>query len=435
MNALNNDQNDSMDDFFRDRFQDFESDAGDFLWDQIEPQLPVTPVRRFIYWPWAAVAMLTMLIGAYMLSSDSIRKIVFLKNGADTPTLTTHEKGNTPVHTIRKIGGEGHQVEIAKKIQQQSQPLFKNGFDNKGIRYHASQAASRTQITKQITKQQENRTEFAYDKTSTPNAERIKTDNSGSDNGTTPFTESNKANATKLNALHVLESKPYQFLTSHFAKTKIRFKGPKPAVYYKIKQPVELYVSAMPLVNYYTITPNETDANYVHGITVNDGGRIGIYAQAGLRFSLSDRMKLRTGLSFSSSSQLISYQVRTDSIVSQASDSQATNVSFAEEAKEYKLKANYVGAKVDYQYILLKGPSITHHITLGIEGAINLNDTKMATSFVNIGYGLSRQIGDNVHFFVEPTWSYALFSQSDANALLLVKPNKIGFNLGLTVKL
>ena len=439
MNALNNEQDDSMDEFFRDRFSDFESDAGDFLWSRIEPELPVAPVRRFVYWQVAAAAILALLIGTYFLSSDSITTTIFSSKISESTTIATVPV-NKPSNQVGKSISAPH---IAKKlIATQKESAFKDDFHAKNLTYHPGSLGVAAKKTKdnqhqKSTNQQVIHNERAYDKIVTENKQQIidNTSTSLEENGSLSQELNTNTNATAIErSLTSLQSKPYQLLVSHFAKTKIRFKGPKPAIYYKVKHPAELYVSAMPLVNYYTITPNETDDNYVHGVTVNDGGRVGIYAQGGLRFTLSEKIKLRTGLSFSSSSQLISYQVRTDSIISQSSD-QTTNVSFVDVSKEYKLKANYVGAKADMQYILLKGQALTHHLTLGLEGAVNLNDTKMLTSFINVGYGISRQIGDNVHFFIEPTWSYALMSQSDANALLLVKPNKIGFNLGMTIKL
>lgn len=437
MNGLNNEQNDSMDEFFRDRFNDFESDAGDFLWSRIEPELPVAPVRRFVYWQVAAAAMLALLIGTYFLSSNNTFKTGFLSKTSESTVSTS-----IPLDKSSNRKGEKIPVPlIAKKmIDRQEETTFDSDYHAKKLTYHPSSLGGADRKTSSKSgNQQVTRNESAYDKIVTEHSQKniahSTVDKDLEKDDLTPAQESDSHNTIIEHSLVSLKSKPYQLFTSHFAKTKIRFKGPKPSVYFKIKQPAELYVSVMPLVNYYTVTPNEADNNYVHGVTINDGGRIGVYAQGGLRFSVSEKIKVRTGLSFSSSSQLISYQVRTDSIVSQSSDSQTANVSFEEVSKEYKLKANYVGAKADVQYILLKGQALTHHLTLGVEGAVNLNDTNMLTSFINVGYGISRQIGDHVHFFIEPTWSYALMSQSDANALLLVKPNKIGFNLGMTIKL
>lgn len=437
MNGLNNEQNDSMDEFFRDRFNDFESDAGDFLWSRIEPELPVAPVRRFVYWQVAAAAMLALLIGTYFLSSNNTFKTGFLSKTSESTVSTS-----IPLDKSSNRKGEKILVPlIAKKmIDRQEETTFDSDYHAKKLTYHPSSLGVADRKTSSKSgNQQVIRNESAYDKIVTEHSQKniahSTVDKGLEKDDLTPAQESDSHNTIIEHSLVSLKSKPYQLFTSHFAKTKIRFKGPKPSVYFKIKQPAELYVSVMPLVNYYTVTPNEADNNYVHGVTINDGGRIGVYAQGGLRFSVSEKIKVRTGLSFSSSSQLISYQVRTDSIVSQSSDSQTANVSFEEVSKEYKLKANYVGAKADVQYILLKGQALTHHLTLGVEGAVNLNDTNMLTSFINVGYGISRQIGDHVHFFIEPTWSYALMSQSDANALLLVKPNKIGFNLGMTIKL
>ena len=53
--------------------------------------------------------------------------------------------------------------------------------------------------------------------------------------------------------------------------------------YFKERKPLEIYASVMLLLNYYTITPNGNDANYVHSIAVNnDEDRLGFYTQAGL---------------------------------------------------------------------------------------------------------------------------------------------------------
>jgi hypothetical protein len=237
--------------------------------------------------------------------------------------------------------------------------------------------------------------------------------------------------------LTVLDSKDYSLLSNDFRKLKLKYVTlPKEEKYFKEIKPIDLYFSVMPLLNYYTITPNGNDANYVHGIAVNDDGdRLGFYTQSGVIFTLSDRFKLRTGLTFTNTNHSINYQVRTDSLVVQSPDNKGVDVSFAEINKTYSQAANYLGTKIELQYIFLKGEALTHYVNVGVEGAYRLNGNHQLNGFANFAYGVTRQIGDNAYLFVEPTFSYSLNQQSDSNAFLLVKPNKIGFNIGVNFKI
>ena len=235
----------------------------------------------------------------------------------------------------------------------------------------------------------------------------------------------------------ILDSKSYGLLPNHFKNTTLKFVTvPKEEVYFKEKKPLEFYVSAMPLLNYYTITPNGNDANYVHNISVNDeGDRVGFYTQAGLVFTLSDKFKLRTGLTFTKTNHSISYRVRTDSLVVQSPDNQGVDVSFADLNKTYSQSANYLGTKIEVQYVFLQGDALTHYVSIGGEASYRLNGNRELNGFANFAYGITRQIGDNTFLFVEPTFSYSLNQQSDNSSLLLVKPNKIGFNIGVNFKI
>ena len=235
----------------------------------------------------------------------------------------------------------------------------------------------------------------------------------------------------------ILDSKSYGLLPNHFKNTTLKFiTVPKEEVYFKEKKPLEFYASAMPLLNYYTITPNGNDANFVHNISVNDeGDRVGFYTQAGLVFTLSDKFKLRTGLTFTKTNHSISYRVRTDSLVVQSPDNQGVDISFADLNKTYSQSANYLGTKIEIQYVFLRGEALTHYINVGGEASYRLNGNRELNGFANFAYGITRQIGDNTFLFVEPTFSYSLNQQSDNSSLLLVKPNKIGFNIGVNFKI
>ena len=250
---------------------------------------------------------------------------------------------------------------------------------------------------------------------------------------------SNKENVSVLskNFLTSLDSKSYSLLWNHFKTPKLKFViAPKKDDYFKERKPLEMYASVMPLLNYYTITPNGNDANFVHSISVNnDDNRLGFYTQAGLVFTLSDRFKLRTGLTFTRTNHSINYQIRTDSLIVQSLDKQGVDVSFEEKKVNYSQVANYLGTKIEVQYIFLEGEALSHYLNVGLEGAYRLNGVKQFNGFANFAYGVTRQIGDNAYLFIEPTFSYSLNQQSDNNSFLLVKPNKIGFNIGVNFKI
>jgi hypothetical protein len=457
MNALDNEK-DPFEDIFRNTFSDFESEPDALLWEKIEPQLPVPPTRKLPYWQFASVALVLLLAGLslYVVSSmknqqdiPSIEKAVkqtnTLPQSAQENTIQTESKVIEDVATSKnnEVIKDSKSVENTTKesITELNKTIIlteKSTFKNP--RQTANPATEKQKAQSLFSKNTQKF--FGNGGNKTPNNHVFSSDDLINNNeqvisNVNKETSEQKANEVSSQYfLSTLQSKEIHPYLNHFKSPKIRYRGPKPTVYYKEPKPVEFYASAMPLINYYTITPNGDDANYVHKIMVNDDAdRLGVYAQAGLVFTLSDRLKLRTGLTFTKTNHSFNYQVRTDSLVLQSGDNPSVDASFAEINKVYSQSANYLGTKVELQYTFLKGESLSHYINIGIEGAYKLNGSQSVNGFVNIAYGITRQIGDNAFLFIEPTYSYSLNQQSDSNSLLLIKPNKIGFNIGVNFKL
>ncbi|MEA5139944.1 hypothetical protein [Arcicella rigui] len=458
MNAIDNEK-DPFEDIFRDTFSDFESEPDALLWEKIEPQLPVTPTRKLPYWQFASVAIVLLLAGLslYVVSS--------MKNQHDIPSIEKAEKEN---HTVPQSAQEKTTPNESKAVEDLSTSKNNevleesNSADNSTheIRTESNKAIiltekstlkpSKERTNSTTERQQQHQTVLSKNSqkffggggNKTPRGdvfspnERVNNETfSGVRNENTGQTQENN-NVSSQHFVSALQPKLFHPYLNHFKSPKIRYRGPKPTAYYKEPKPVEFYASAMPLINYYTITPNGNDANYVHKIVVNDDAdRLGVYAQAGLVFTLSDRLKLRTGLTFTKTNHSFNYQVRTDSLVVQSSDNGNADASFVEVSKVYAQSANYLGTKVELQYTFLKGESLSHYINVGVEGAYRLSGGQALNGFANIAYGITRQIGDNAFLFIEPTYSYSLNQQSDSNSLLLIKPNKIGFNIGINFKL
>lgn len=473
MNALDN-ENDPFEDVFRDRFADFESEPDFQLWHKIEPQLPVNPTRKIPYWQISTIALIMLLtgLGVYHFSKSSEentvtfsgfhpkkmtefeRKLVLQKvendnqkigiiplNAKSTPSHKLEEKQNETTQLFSKIISNKKSKLVTTytnpnhfnatpenqtfvEVTSEKSTIFNIENQNKSKKYNKNNKAQLNLFPSKISKESivENYHEI------NENIFDIKGNKS-------PLL--NVFNNNKGFSLTILNSKDYSLLSNDFRKLKLKYVTlQKEEEYFKESKPIDLYFSVMPLLNYYTITPNGNDANFVHGIAVNDDDdRLGFYTQGGVIFTLSDKFKLRTGLTYTSTKHSINYQIRTDSLVVQSPDNKGVDVSFAEINKTYSQAANYLGTKIELQYIFLKGEALTHYVNVGAEGAYRLNGNHQFNGFANFAYGVTRQIGDNAYLFIEPTFSYSLNQQSDSNAFLLVKPNKIGFNIGVNFKI
>ena len=478
---IHNNENDPFEDVFRDRFADFESEPNTQLWQKIEPKLPVDATRKFPYWQTSAVVISLLLAGLWTYrkeysgeittKSDDNSQNISLKNslivnGLEKKATNDINVKNSELHStwinflkVKPTIELFREVELTqldnfiyasskRKVTSKKQLSYELSIriqeaKEKPSLFSKSNTTIETSITS-LNKTEKNKvlnTNNPLNLLSVNNSnekQEIITQNP-SNNQSILSVFSNKENVSVLNKnyLITLDSKNYSLLSNHFKTPRIKFViASKKDDYFKERKPLEIYASVMPLLSYYTITPNGNDANYVHSISVNnDDDRLGFYMQAGLVFTLSNRFKFRTGLTFTRTNHSINYQIRTDSLIVQPSDKQGVDIIFEEKKVSYSQDANYLGTKIEVQYIFLEGEALSHYLNVGLEGAYRLNGVKQFNGFANFAYGVTRQIGDNAYLFIEPTFSYSLNQQSDNSAFLLVKPNKIGFNIGVNFKI
>jgi hypothetical protein len=492
MNAHNN-NNDPFEDVFRDRFTDFESEPDTQLWQKIEPKLPVDSTRKFPYWQISAVVIL-LLAGLWIYREKYSDDVVTKSDEFQTVNINPPSPLSVSTQTTPPINplivndlAKNKTTKLEEKIDIEKLPnrflqddkvsfgvnendkitngsvensLISEGkiniakFPNKSLQddketFLISESYGSRPFEGRLPYSAKETTDNNFSKNNTSSLNPFPVNNSNEKQGIIIENPNNNSSVSSVfynkegvsvlnkNFLTTLDSKNYSLLSNHFKTPKLKFVVlPKKDDYFKEKKPLEMYASVMPLLNYYTITPNGNDANFVHSIAVNgDEDRLGFYTQAGLVFTLSDRFKLRTGLTFTKTNHSINYQIRTDSLIVQPSDKQGVDVSFEELKKTYSQSANYLGTKIEVQYTFLEGEALSHYVNVGLEGAYRLNGGNQLNGFANFAYGVTRQIGDNAYLFVEPTFSYSLNQQSDNNSFLLVKPNKIGFNIGVNFKI
>lgn len=464
MNASNNDI-DPFEGFFHDKFNDFESEVDDVLWANIEPQLPLPSFSRLMLWHLAAAVVLLLLsfglLPRFMISPNSEESHVTTgqthqntgAQGGNTSKTESNQGFDKSISHTQGTGINSHNVNPEASKEQKEEGLVKNKKTNSFTEYPTTSTNRNIDepvVSSNIGKKNTTKSAIVVSSKSLKRAKKSLNKNvipsSLSPDEYDRIVRATQNTGDYLSTseealepnLEILASKEPVDLSVKFNKARIRTQQRKPNRYFQPSKPVSLYFSAMPLVNYYTITPNGSDSKYVHNIVVDDdNSRLGVYLQAGLKFTLSDRLQLKTGISYTKSSQSISFKVRTDSLVVRSVDNQTADVAFEEQSKTYALSSHYIGTRVDLEYTFLKGDALSHHVLVGMEGNTSLNGSAAGkiNSFLNIGYGISRQIGDNAYLFIEPTMSIALNHQSDASALLLVRPNKIGFNIGLNFKI
>jgi hypothetical protein len=467
MNELDNTK-DPFEELFRDRFADFESEPDTQLWNKIEPQLPVDSTRTMPYWQISTVIILMLLLGWGVYRNE---RPTDAKTSENTVLIeNVKEKDHSTKKTEILPVTKSLEMPITDlSIKQKEESLVIESSDKQIViqKHDNSLPKEKSLVSTKFSPEKKPTIEFSEEINS-----NFKTPQQGYTNevfsakitktntGTNTFaTENSKENSFNLlnetpkyssvlyqensvsqekkNDVTALNSRQYHLLNSQFKTPKLNpIVEPKEDEYFKESQPIDVYMSVMPLMNYYTITPEGNEANYIHNIVINnDADRLGFYTQAGAIFTLSEKFKLRTGLTFTKTNHSIDYRVRTDSLIVQSPNNKSADVSFAELDKTYSQIANYLGAKVEVQYILFKSEPLTHYVNVGLEGAYRLNGNQQFNGFANIAYGVTRQIGKNAYLFVEPTFSYSLNQQSDKNSFLLVKPNKIGFNIGLNFRI
>jgi hypothetical protein len=463
MNATDNEK-DPFEEVFRNRFADFESEPNTELWNKIEPQLPVDSTRTMPYWQISTVIILLLLLGWGVYHNERPKEAKTSLASTPTEDISTKQSSISVVEkpsTLSVLALTLKQKSTIQDTKTNNEVIDKQIVSNektnistieKGAKLSIEKREPPTVYTKGSSSKIQNTANGNLDNNNIFIAENIQK-NYQEIVEESSFTQANVPNETphfssvsyqensisqeKKNPVTALNSKQYHLLNSQFKTPKLKpIVEPKEDEYYKESQPIDVYMSVMPLMNYYTITPEGNEANYVHNIVINnDADRLGFYTQAGAIFTLSEKFKLRTGLTFTKTNHSIDYRVRTDSLIVQSPNNKSADVSFAELDKTYSQIANYLGAKVELQYILFKSDPLTHYVNVGLEGAYRLNGNQQFNGFANIAYGVTRQIGRNVYLFVEPTFSYSLNQQSDKNSFLLVKPNKIGFNIGVNFRI
>ncbi|MFN8354933.1 MAG: hypothetical protein U0Y10_10835 [Spirosomataceae bacterium] len=214
----------------------------------------------------------------------------------------------------------------------------------------------------------------------------------------------------------------------------------------KIAKPhkiLDMYVSMMPLYNYYSIAPQHSDDVLVEDVRTTSNfssQRAGWRFQLGTEIPVSQRFKLRLGLSYLQMNHYVSYRVRNvlpDSMATQLLNSQTLALTpiYYPRTRVSDTQWHYAGVKADLLFKLNQSGAMAHYLSVGTEGVMQLDQNGNSNMFLNFAYGVNYPLGQGINLRVEPTLNYGLRSATDDYGNLALRPVNVGLNFGLVWQL
>lgn len=452
MNTSNHEQ-DPFEDFFSDRFNDFEADTDDVLWKNIKTNLPASQTPK--YWLWSSIALLLLLTSTslWFWKDDLWKKTTMASTAVVRKTIavTNVPRVNAPqTHTVVKLAKKTAtsiqaNVPILKQIPNET--VAQTRKLNKPTKLDTPTDVTLAQI-KQLsikttdidnilppTTDEEEALTNPNNKVLLPEQEQREVaveDNLGVISTAVETTEEMTKSVFQVD---MLEGKAFHKPVNELSVPEVEWSHPilTKNKYYKKPITIDIFGSGMPLVNYYTITSNETDdAWQVHNINVQNS-RLGAFAQLGLQVGFADKWRVRGSVAYTRLRQIVvDYKVRLDSLIVRQGES--PEVAYLDISKKYFNPKHYLALRLDVQYDFLKTKTFHHYVSLGLEVNTVLFGRVNHNAFANISYGISRQMTSKVTFFAEPIFGYALQKEQDSR-YITIRPNRFGLNMGLSYKI
>ena len=218
--------------------------------------------------------------------------------------------------------------------------------------------------------------------------------------------------------------------------------------------PFELYASAMPLMNFQRVTPNEEDEVFIADLDplgIGDPNRLGYRLAMGGEIMMNARLSVHAEAAYTYRRGAFNYEyhgTRPDTLIWQHTGDQefAYIPVFQSKIGGYYYQSHAIGMQVGVGVMLwdFAGP---HRLIGGYEAALMVQEEVfdlqgVETPFsrrtpghlLTIGYRYDRRLSDHWVFRVQPSWRYSLGGNRNISNPLSVAPMSYGVNLGLTYR-
>ena len=200
------------------------------------------------------------------------------------------------------------------------------------------------------------------------------------------------------------------------------------------------YVAVMPSLGYYEVFPLKNDSLKADGLSLGGtwaGQRWGWQVQAGFSQHLSGRFNLRAGVFFQQVHEQLSYsyqKINPENRTIQTISSQEVIINPISENRMFYL--NRIQQNVGITGVVLvdltRLRGLKHYLTGGLQSNfVSRGGRTSGQTSLLLGYGFTRPLLGGYHLFAEPTLRYDFTSQTDAGGLFRWHPYRLGLNLGL----
>ena len=205
------------------------------------------------------------------------------------------------------------------------------------------------------------------------------------------------------------------------------------------RQPPSWFVSLTPLYNFQQIDPVHTDNEFVsniQGARPLAADRLSGRLQAGLEWSLTRGLSLRTSVVYQQMRQSLHYAVRSvrpDSVQVVRVDDQSVQLTphFTERSYAESTVWHYAGLSSDLVWQLNRGGRWQHYLTAGVTAGRYAGSQNTFSGFGQIAYGFERPLTTTVRLRVEPSLQVGWQALTDRSQRLQSRPYNYGLSLGL----
>ncbi|CCH56217.1 hypothetical protein BN8_05537 [Fibrisoma limi BUZ 3] len=197
-----------------------------------------------------------------------------------------------------------------------------------------------------------------------------------------------------------------------------------------------LYASVMALYSYRRISPNTNDEVYIRQIQSGrtfSSDRIGSRIQIGKEWRLTQRLGLRTGLTYGQLRTSMRYRLQTlftDSTqVNWVNDQTVRITPMTDRPLSVASRYHFVGLNTDLIVSLGNGRLWSHYVTAGVTVGGYVAPVRRQSAFLQASYGIERPLTSDLWLRIEPSVQYSLNAISDRRNLCKIRPYTYGLSI------
>ena len=456
----NNERKDPFEALFRERFNDFESSPSETAWQNISAAIKPEKQFRIPFWFWSAAILAGLILAllGWQNAKEDNNGIAIQQNQSQIKKESKQALGNIEIpnniENKKAVVSQNLESNILKLSNDEKSNI--NTLPVKKLLNLSDKIASKTidklpknsslkLVEEEVIKFVENngvlnpptKNDLSFVENSVAKAEKISP--SISEQLSTP---ANQPLVSTTVQVAMLKGKPFSSKTDMQMPAIVFENAVTPKVVIdkagEFKRKPTIYISAMPMYNYYNVRPLTNDNQLVQNVKLNNKDRLGLNFQLGARWPITQKLSVKTYFNYTRLNENLNYQAQSVDPISyktQIVDNNSINVTPVYQVKNLSSATTWhmLGGGLEVQYQIFQVKNTKHFVSLSrdLNSILPADGTKGLNGFVNLSYGITQKIGGGLVLSIEPTLNYSLRSQSDQHGLLNLQPYSMGLKFGL----